>query len=225
LKSSLKIVVGPTVREQVAEKLRNAIAAGQFQPGERLVERHLCELTGVSRPSIREALRELETDGLITTVPNRGPIVSIITEQQARAIYQVRAVLEALIVSLFTEHATEQQLIELQHISVRLKDAYASKEPTRLFSAKDEFYQILLEGAGNEIATQMLKSIHTRVSQLRMTSLADPGRVERSSNEIAKIIQAICARKVNEAARLCTVHVENAGKTAIAIIRNRIDNN
>jgi DNA-binding GntR family transcriptional regulator len=221
LKPSLKVVAGPTVREQVAQKLRGAIASGEFHPGERLVERRLCELTGVSRPSVREALRELERDGLITIVPNRGPIVSVVTEDQARSIYEVRAVLEALTVRLFAERATDAQLAELDEVAGRLGEAYASKDPKRLFTAKDEFYHILLEGAQNEAAMQMLRSIHTRVSQLRMTSLEDPSRVEQSSREIARIVAAICARKAQEAARLCTVHVNNAGKTALAIIRRR----
>ena len=73
LQSTLRIEDVPTVRSMVAQKLREAIMSGKLKPGQRLVERELCEMTGVSRPSIREALRLLEADGLVTTVPHRGP--------------------------------------------------------------------------------------------------------------------------------------------------------
>lgn len=73
LKSTLRIEDVPTVRAIVAQKLREAIMSGTFKPGQRLVERELCEMTGVSRPSIREALRLLEADGMVSTVPHRGP--------------------------------------------------------------------------------------------------------------------------------------------------------
>ena len=73
LQSTLRIEDVPTVRSMVAQKLREAIMSGKLKPGQRLVERELCEMTGVSRPSIREALRLLEADGLVNTVPHRGP--------------------------------------------------------------------------------------------------------------------------------------------------------
>src|SRR5215471_19681693 len=94
LQSSLRIDDVPTVRAMVAQKLREAIMSGRLKPGQRLVERELCEMTGVSRPSIREALRLLEADGLVNTVPHRGPVVSTISLEEARQLYAARAVLE-----------------------------------------------------------------------------------------------------------------------------------
>src|ERR1700749_3730970 len=94
LQSTLRIEDVPTVRSRVAQKLRAAIMSGSFRPGQRLVERELCEMTGVSRPSIREALRLLEADGMVNTVPHRGPVVSTISLEEARQLYDARAVLE-----------------------------------------------------------------------------------------------------------------------------------
>src|ERR1700757_472441 len=93
LQSSLRIDDVPTVRAMVARKLREAIMSGTFKPGQRLVERELCEMTGVSRPSIREALRLLEADGMVNTVPHRGPVVSTISLEKPRQLYAARAVL------------------------------------------------------------------------------------------------------------------------------------
>ena len=82
LQSTLRIEDVPTVRSMVAQKLREAIMSGTLKPGQRLIERELCEMTGVSRPSIREALRLLEADGLVNTVPHRGPVVSTISLEE-----------------------------------------------------------------------------------------------------------------------------------------------
>src|SRR5690349_13762377 len=95
-----------TLRLQVEEKLRNAIAAGRFKPGERLVERDLCARLDVSRALIREALRQLEAEGLIVAVPHRGPVVASITVEEARQIYAVRALLEGFAGRGFVGHAT-----------------------------------------------------------------------------------------------------------------------
>ena len=79
-----------TVQQQIVEKLRGAIIEGVFKPGDRLIEADLCEMLGVSRPSIREALRSLEAERLIDIIPNRGPQIPILTWEQATEIYQVR---------------------------------------------------------------------------------------------------------------------------------------
>src|SRR5688500_13786589 len=83
-----------SVQQQAVERLRAAILAGVFKPGDRLVEADLCARLGVSRPSVREALRSLEAEGLVNIVPNRGPQIPVLTWQQAEEIYQVRALLE-----------------------------------------------------------------------------------------------------------------------------------
>src|SRR6476659_10558695 len=92
LHSTLRIEDVPTVRSMVAQKLREAIMSGKLKPGQRLVERELCEMTGVSRPSIREALRLLEADGLVRTVPHRGPLGSTISLDDAKQLYAARAI-------------------------------------------------------------------------------------------------------------------------------------
>src|SRR5262245_15967672 len=84
----------PTLRELTAEKLRDAILSSRLQPGQRLVERDLCEQTGVSRSSVREALRHLEAEGLIERQGPRGLFVASITPEEARQIYEVRAAIE-----------------------------------------------------------------------------------------------------------------------------------
>lgn len=218
---SLRVVSTPSLREQVTARLREAIASGRFKPGERLIERELCELVAVSRTSIREALRELEADGLVTIIPHKGPIVTKATVRQAESIYQVRGVLEGLAVRLFARRASEAQLARLEAAADALERVYKKFEPNEFLRAKTEFYNILLEGADNEVVTAMLRNMHIRVSQLRATSLSDPGRAKESMKEIRQLLIALKDREEDAAWTACMLHIENATQTALAVLRKQ----
>ena len=99
--------IAAPLRHSVTESIRNAIAAGVFKAGARLPERDLCAMTGVSRTLVREALRQLESEGLINVIAHRGPVVSRVTPEQAEGIYQVRIELEGLASQLFAERASD----------------------------------------------------------------------------------------------------------------------
>src|SRR5438067_1216231 len=98
----------PTLRELTTETIRDAILRMHFRPGQRLVERQLCADTGVSRTSIREALRQLEAEGLVERAPGRGLLVAAISMDEARQIYEVRAALEPTFARLFVKRATDK---------------------------------------------------------------------------------------------------------------------
>jgi len=98
---SMKISsVAAPVRRQVVTSFRSAIVSGRFQPGDRLIEKELCDLTGASRTSVREALRQLETEGLVELISNKGPVVASTDMNQAPSVYQVRLALESLAMKL-----------------------------------------------------------------------------------------------------------------------------
>jgi DNA-binding GntR family transcriptional regulator len=213
---SLRIQSLPGMREQVAERLRLAIAAGRFPPGTRLIERELCEMMGVSRSSLREALRELQADGLISLQPNKGLSVSVISFETAQSIYQVRAVLEGLSARLFARNATAAQMAALHASLDRLAKVYDTFSAEVFIAAKTAFYDILLEGAGNVVAAEMLRRIHTRVSLLRVVSLSNAARAKESMRELWEFMAALEARDEELAFRLCVAHVENAAVSALA---------
>src|SRR5512143_571714 len=95
------------LRQQVLDGLRRAIIDGQLAPGARLTERELTKMMGVSRTVVREALRQLESEGLIAIIPNKGPVVRELTPAEARDLYSIRAVLEGFAARLFTENARD----------------------------------------------------------------------------------------------------------------------
>jgi len=210
--------IAAPVRQQVTSSFRAAILSGRFRPGERLVEKQLCELTGASRTSVREALRQLETEGLVEMIPNKGPIVASIDPAQARSIYQVRAALESLAGALFAEHASPAEMRALEEAASALAHAYRSRRIEAIVEVKDLFYRVLLEGSGNAIVPSLLRMMYARISLLRRVSLGRPARLAASIGEIRAIVRAVKARDPAAAAAACRVHVERAAEAALALM-------
>jgi DNA-binding GntR family transcriptional regulator len=208
--------VAAPVRKQVAGILRAAITSGRFAPGQRLVEKELCELTGVSRASVREALRQLETEGLIETLPNRGPSVSRLSAQDAASIYQVRGALEALAAQLFAQHATDEQVRRLEAAVRVLEQAYRAEDVDAIVEAKQRFYAVLFEGSGNSMIASILNTMNARITMLRRVSLSSPKRAPASLREIRAVLQAIRKRDPEAAYRASLYHIQQAAKVALA---------
>ena len=207
--------IAAPVRQQVAEVLRSAITSGRFVPGQRLVERDLCELTGVSRASVREALRQLETEGLIHTRPNRGPSVSLLSPQDAASIYQIRGALEALAAQLFATHAGDHQVKELEAAVETLEQAYKGRDVERIVKAKRHFYDVLIDGSGNSMIASVLNTMNARITMLRRVSLASPDRWPSSIREIRAVLKAIKRRDPEAAYEASLRHIQRAAKVAL----------
>lgn len=214
--NSLKITIAPSLRQQVADTIRSAIATGELRPGERLVERVLCERTGVSRTSLREALRELENEGLITNLPNRGLIITQLTKKAAKDVFDVRASLEALVCRLFCQNASDEQVDQCRAVHEKLTLAYREGVARSMIDSKTAFYDLLMAGAGNREAERMLRSIHIRVSQLRLMSLSDADRRQASMHELDALVDSLIARDAARAERLSRRHVDLAAKSALS---------
>jgi DNA-binding GntR family transcriptional regulator len=217
--SSMRVeTVAAPVRQQVSSVLRTAIMSGRFQPGQRLIERDLCELIGVSRPSVREALRQLEAEGLVNSVPNRGPVVARVSRADAASIYEVRGVLEALAAKLFAERATEAQIAELGRTASALGAACRSGNVDRIIETKARFYQVLFQGSGNNVIPQMVRTMNDRVNLLRRTSLSVPERLPESIREIRVIVEAIKRRDGEKAFTASLAHVKAAADAALPLL-------
>ncbi len=220
--STMRVVrVAAPLRQQVAENIREAIAVGRLKAGSRLVERDLCEMTGVSRTLVREVLRQLETEGLIEVIPNKGPIVARISERQAREVFQLRAELEGLASQLFAELATDAQMQALQQSFVALRESYASGNAIKMLAAKSRFYDCLVEGSGNETLGGVLRQLHARAMVLRGTSLSQPGRTLESEREIALLMEAITRRDGPGARKASMSHIHLAAEAALHMLQAR----
>ena len=208
-----------TIRHLVEEKMRELIATGHFKPGDRLIERELCETFDVGRTSVREALRQLEAEGLIRTEPHRGPIVTKVSFEEAQQLYQLRALLEGFCGAEFAVKGSDEEHRRLHAACEAFAAAAEGKAPTeQLVARKAEFYRCLIAGARNIYVEDMLTSLHNRVSMLRATTMTQPHRLPKSVEEIRDITRAICARDADWARRASITHVEESSKIALQLL-------
>lgn len=216
----LRRVAAP-LREQVTDFLRNDIVTGELEPGTHLVENRLCARFGVSRPVVREALRQLAAEGLVDTIPNQGTVVATLTLENARDLYEVRVLLEAHAGRLFAERATQAQRDDLERAFQRVKALLPEQPLVDQLQVKDEFYNVLLRGAGNDVIHTTLLGIHARVQMLRGISMQSPGRLDKSLSELGQITEAAVAGDGDAAEAACRTHIENAAEIALAALAAR----
>ena len=207
------------VRRQVEYALRDAIIAGRFQPGDHLPDRVLCEMFGASRSVVREAVRLLEAEGLITVIPNRGPFIARLSPAEARQLYEVRAALEAMAGEGFAERASDSERAALRRIYEQLAGMTAGEDA--VLALKQEFYTVLLQGCRNRYAASMLEPLLNRIAQLRKTSLSHPLRLPNTIRELRRIVEAVERRDPEEAREACRDHVQRAAAVALRTLNQR----
>jgi GntR family transcriptional regulator, trigonelline degradation regulator len=214
----LRRVAAP-LREQVLELLRADIVEQRLRPGHRLIERELIEQIGVSRTTVREVLRQLAAEGLVTTIPQKGAIVASPSRADAEDLYEVRATLEALAARRFAQRASDQQVAALRRSLTALERIAGSRAGIpELLRAKNVFYDVLLEGPRNAPIHSILGGLRARIAMLRTMSLSEPGRPAQALAEIRAIVEAIEGRDAERAARAAAHHVQQAARTALGAI-------
>jgi DNA-binding GntR family transcriptional regulator len=202
------------LRQRVLDQLRQSIIAGRLNPGERLVERELISMMGVSRTVVREALRQLESEGLITIIPNKGPVVRELTLEEARDLYSIRAVLEGLAARLFVENASEEQIAKLERELLRVSQAYESGNTETILESKNDFYDALFTGAGSDTLSSMIGMLHGRIWRWRAMGLSHPQKSQERWRESLKglslMLKAIRERNADQAERAIRDEVTKA---------------
>lgn len=213
-------VLPKTVQQQTVEKLRGAILSGMFKPGDRLLEAQLCEMLGVSRPSLREALRSLEAERLVTLVPNKGPHIPIVAWERAAEIYQVRALLEGEAAALAAGKALPNDIKKMRAALTAFRKAAKNGDTPGEVESTADFYAELLRLCGNSIIEEILNGLLARINLLRAKSMSRPGRAEFSVKEMAAILDAVEAGDSEAARQAATYHVEQAHASAREAYRN-----
>lgn len=213
-----------SLRGQIENFLREAIMSGRFKPGERLVERELCELLSVSRPPLREALRRLEAEKLVEIVTHRGPVVASLDIEEARELYAVRAMLEGYAAREFATRATDEQISQMGEKVRALKAVSLEELPDRktLISAKAQIYEVMLANCGNRLIGEILNGLLTRINLLRATSFSRPQRLAESLDEIERLYSLIQQRDAHGAQEMAITHIQNAENAAMEVVSSHI---
>jgi DNA-binding GntR family transcriptional regulator len=179
------------LRLKVEEELRQAIIDGRLAPGERLTERRLTEMTGVSRTLIREALRQLESQGLVSLIPNKGPVVRELTAAEGRDLYAIRGVLEGLAARLFVQNAGAAAIDEIAKALDEVIAAYERADFPAALRTKNHFYEVLFRGTGSDTLAAMLQGLHARIHRWRALGVTHPRRSPGRAAEAMRGLKAI----------------------------------
>jgi len=217
---SLKIVSPPvTLREMALERIRNAIISGLFSPGQRLVERTLCDQLGVSRSVIREVIRHLQAEGLVD-IAKQGPAVAMMDWDGARQIYDIRAALESSAVADCARAATPQTKQQLRSVLEELDQNSRNNAPPTVLDVTTRFYEIIFQTAGHDIAWEIVSRLNSRISRLRVMTLGTTNRSVSGPARLREIFAAIERNDADAAAAACRAHIAEAALLAEAQLRH-----
>lgn len=210
-----------TLRELTLEKMRESILDSYFQPGDRLVERDLCEQLGVSRTIVREVLRHLESEGLVANVPQRGPIVAQTSLEEARQIYDIRGALEGMAAGICAERKGPAAADRLDVVLARIRTAYAAQDSRRVLAETTEFYRTLFAEAECEVAWTIVSSLTARINHLRSMTIKTERRDVEGPEQMDRIVAAIRDHDHARAAEAAAKHVANASRIAQALLSRK----
>ena len=203
------------LRDVVFNTLRRSILTGELKPGERLMEIHLADKLGVSRTPIREAIRKLELEGLVTMIPRRGAEVAQITEKHLRDVLEVRRALDALAVELACERITDAELESLKDACDNFEKETKQGNANRLARADVAFHDIILNASGNERLVQMISNLSQQMYRYRLEYVKDETSYERLIAEHVAIYEAIRDRNGRSGAEAIKNHIDNQEKAVI----------
>ena len=193
--------------EEVAEQLRQRIFGRLLEPGSWIDELKLCGELGISRTPMREALKVLAVEGLVTMRPRRGAYVTEMSERDVREAYQLLALLESDAAARVSERASAAELAELQALHVQLEAAIGERE--RFFALNEAFHLRLLELEGNRWRQQIVTDLRRVMKLNRHHSLFKQGRLAESLQEHRDLMQALVERRPEQVAQRMRLHFEN----------------
>ena len=209
-----------SLRKLAQDAVRQAIMDLRFVPGERLIERTLCDELQVSRTVVREVLRYLEAEGVVEVAPYKGPIVARIRAKDAEQIYELRALLESSAAGACAAAAASGRadLVPLEQALRELEEALESRNAIQSLRATGAFYEHMFAIAGRDIAYSVVKSFNVRINALRALTISTGDRQAAAAREMRRLFDAIASGDVQRATAASAEHVENAAKVARPIL-------
>lgn len=213
------------LRDVVFNTLRQAILTGELKPGERLMEIHLANRLGVSRTPIREAIRKLELEGLVTMIPRRGAEVAQITEKSLNDVLEVRRAMDALCVELACDRITDEELESLRQACDGFEAAVRTKDAKKIAQADVALHDIIVRATGNQRLIQLVNNLSEQMYRYRFEYIKDFSQHETLIEEHRIIYQSIVAKDKATAAAAARTHIDNQEKAIIRQLRLDSENN
>jgi len=209
------------IREIVLDNLRKAIFNNKLKPGDRLVETTIAEAMGISRTPVREALRQLELEGLATNVPRKGTVVNGISMEDALEMYDIREVLEGLAARLTCNNISRKNINTLKEIISNMEKCIGIHRREELFEMNNQWNDMLMVQSQNKILTQDMKELHDHLRRFRLLTLYDEELQKEAVEEYKTIIKAIEVGDDKKAEEYAREHVRRAKKRFIKVFNKK----
>lgn len=207
------------LRDVVFNTLRQAILTGELKPGERLMEIHLANKLGVSRTPIREAIRKLELEGLVTMIPRRGAEVAQITEKSMNDVLEIRRAMDVLCVELACERIGEEELAQLKVACENFEKMVKTPDVKKIALADVELHDIILQATGNDRLIQLVHNLSEQMYRYRYEYIKDFSQHERLVEEHRIIYESLVKKDKETACEAARTHIDNQKKAIIRRIR------
>jgi DNA-binding GntR family transcriptional regulator len=204
-----------TLREKILESIRESILRGSLKPGEKVAEPELAERFGISRTPIREAFRQLESEGYLTVIPRKGAVVTALSERDVEEFYSIKSILEGYAARIAAEKLSTKDLDRLEAINERLQQLANEGDVKTFFRVHNEFHELFIRAAGNEKLFELIGQLLLKFNRLRMASLALPGRMNISVQEHRKILEAFRRQDGDQADNLVRKNAAYGGQVLI----------
>ncbi|MBX2839984.1 MAG: GntR family transcriptional regulator [Gammaproteobacteria bacterium] len=198
-----------SLHEELTDRLRDMIIEGVLEAGQKVPERELCERLGVSRTPMREALKVLAADGLLTLQPNRGARVRAITLDELEDVFPLMGALEALAGELACKNITSKQLQSVRKSHKAMLNCFESADMPGYFRYNQKIHEAILDAAGNQTLTDTYRSLAVRVRRARYLANMSQERWQAAVEEHEKILEALDAKNGKELSSILKTHLEN----------------
>jgi DNA-binding GntR family transcriptional regulator len=221
MKNTLETLSSGSLGDKVFEILEQQILNGTYAAGDQLVESKISAELGVSRTPVREALRQLELDNLVTTIQNKGTFVVGISTDDIKDIYTIRIAIEGICAMWAAERITPEQARELENL-VELQEFYSAKnEILQIVQLDTKFHEIIYDISGSRTLRNTLHSFHVHVKRARESSFFSAGRTKAAVEEHRELFEAISSKNGQLAKTLMEKHITNARDNILSIIESK----
>lgn len=209
------------LRDIVFNTLRQAILRGELEPGERLMEIALANKLGVSRTPIREAIRKLELEGLVTMIPRKGAVVASISEKDMRDVLEVRVTLDELAVSLACKNFTDEAVKDLKAAQDRFENAIIAHDIMKIVDADVAFHDVIYNYTNNARLIQMINNLRETMYRYRLEYIKDARNHSILINEHNDIIDGLVRRDVEGVKKAIHIHISNQERGIVRQIQDK----
>lgn len=182
-----------TLRERIVDFIKDSVVTGRLKPGERVPEQEIAESFGISRTPIREAFRQLESEGFITVTPRKGAVVSPITDKDVSEFYSIKSLLEGYAAKTACPKLTQKELKKLENLNAQMEKCAERNDVKNFFKLDNQFHDTFLKACGNEKLCSLIHHLVQQFERFRITAMSLPGRMNDSVKQHEKIIEAFMA--------------------------------